>query len=74
MDSWKVLFSFLFLFAFLYINAQDGNYWSENYENRSLLLIGTVNASVEDLGTVFYNPGRLGLIENPAFVISAEVY
>lgn len=55
-------------------NAQDGNYWSENYGNRSMLLSGTVNASVEDLGTVFYNPGRLGLIENPAFAISAKVY
>ncbi|MCK5702698.1 MAG: long-chain fatty acid transport protein, partial [Cyclobacteriaceae bacterium] len=54
--------------------AQDGHYWSENYGNRSMLLSGTVNASVEDLGAVFYNPGRLGLIENPAFVISAKVY
>ncbi len=54
--------------------AQDGNYWSENYGNRSMLLSGTVNASVQDLGAVFYNPGRLGLIENPAFAISAKVY
>ena len=54
--------------------AQDGHYWSENYGNRSMLLSGTVNASVEDLGAVFYNPGRLGMIENPAFVISAKVY
>ena len=54
--------------------AQNAHYWSENYGNRSMLLSGTVNASVEDLGLVFYNPGRLGLIENPAFVISAKVY
>jgi len=54
--------------------AQDGHYWSENYGNRSMLLSGTVNASVEDLGAIFYNPGRLGQIENPAFVISAKVY
>ncbi len=39
-----------------------------------MLLSGTVNASVEDLGAVFYNPGRLGTIENPAFAISAKVY
>ena len=56
------------------LNAQDGNYWSEQYGTRSMLLSGTVNASVSDLGAVFYNPGRLGQIENPAFVISAKVY
>ena len=54
--------------------AQDGHYWSESYGNKSMLLSGTVNASVNDLGAVFYNPGRLGQIENPAFVISAKVY
>jgi hypothetical protein len=56
------------------IYAQDGHYWSENYGNVSMLLSGTVNASVEDLGAVFYNPARLGLIKNPAFAISAKVY
>jgi len=56
------------------VQAQDGHYWSENYGNKSMLLSGTVNASVEDLGAVFYNPGRLGQIENPAFVINAKVY
>lgn len=54
--------------------GQDGHYWSENYGNRSMLLSGTVIGSVNDLGAVFYNPGRLGLIDNPAFVISAKVY
>ena len=54
--------------------SQDGHYWSENYGNKSVLLSGTVNASVSDLGTVFYNPGRLGLIESPAFVINAQAY
>lgn len=54
--------------------GQDGHYWSENYGNKSMLLSGTVNASVEDLGAVFYNPARLGMIENPAFAISAQVY
>ena len=54
--------------------AQDAHYWSEQFGNKSMLLGGTVNASVEDLGLVFYNPGRLAQIENPAFVISARVY
>jgi len=74
----KALFQFKFLIIFFGLcyqsHAQDGHYWSENYGNRSMLLSGTVNASVEDLGAVFYNPGRLGMIENPAFVISAKVY
>jgi len=73
----KTLFSAtVILMVTLFNNsfAQEGNYWSENYGNRSMLLSGTVNASVEDLGAVFYNPGRLGLIENPAFAISAKVY
>jgi hypothetical protein len=39
-----------------------------------MLLSGTVNASVSDLGAVYYNPGRLGQIENPAFIINAQVY
>ena len=64
----------LLLYASFDSFAQDAHYWSENYGNRSMLLNGTVNASVEDLGAVFYNPGRLGLIENPAFAISAKVY
>jgi len=54
--------------------AQGGHYWSENFGNRSMLLSGTVNASVSDLGAVYYNPGRLGQIENPAFMINAQVY
>ncbi|MCG8311329.1 MAG: hypothetical protein MI975_28330 [Cytophagales bacterium] len=54
--------------------AQDGHYWTEQFGNKSMLLSGTVNASVKDLGLVYYNPGRLSQIENPAFVISARVY
>ncbi len=54
--------------------GQDAHYWTEQFGNKSMLLNGTVNASVKDLGLVFYNPGRLAQIENPAFVISAKVY
>ena len=71
---WLFLSLVIYLNTYDQMSAQDGHYWSENYGNRSMLLSGTVNASVEDLGAVFYNPGRLGLIENPAFVISAKVY
>jgi hypothetical protein len=64
----------LMVLTFLQVRAQDGHYWTENYGNKSMLLSGTINASVNDLGAVYYNPGRLGQIENPAFVINAKVY
>lgn len=54
--------------------SQDGHYWSEQYGTKSMLLGGSVIGSVEDLGAVFYNPSRLGVIENPTFLISAKVY
>jgi hypothetical protein len=54
--------------------AQVGNHWSEQYGNRSMLLGGAVIGSVSDLGLVFYNPGRLALLEEPAFVVTARAY
>lgn len=69
-----LFFGLVVFFCSFYRLGAQGHYWSENYGNRSMLLSGTVNANVEDLGAVYYNPGRLGLIENPAFVISAQVY
>lgn len=70
----KTTFFILILFASENIIGQDAHYWTEQYGNKSMLLSGTVNANVQDLGLVFYNPGRLAQIENPAFVISARVY
>ena len=54
--------------------AQEGNYKFENYGNQSILLNGTVTGSVSDLGLVYYNPARLGLVEKPAFTISGKAY
>lgn len=54
--------------------AQDGHYWTQQYGTKSMLLSGSVIGGVEDLGAVYYNPGRLALIENPAFLLSASVY
>jgi hypothetical protein len=72
--SLKIIVFLIFMVIYTPSQAQDGHYWSENYGNKSMLLSGTVNASVNDLGAVYYNPGRLGQIENPAFVINAKVY
>ena len=74
----KLVSGISFLLIYFIINhellSQDAHYWSEQFGNKSMLLGGTVNASVEDLGLVYYNPGRLSQIENPAFVISARVF
>ncbi len=71
-------FYLLFLFAsFTFTNltlAQDAHYWTEQFGNRSTLLTGAVVGSVEDLGAVFYNPGRLALQDEPTFLISAKAF
>ncbi|MCG8579742.1 MAG: hypothetical protein MI866_07490 [Bacteroidales bacterium] len=54
--------------------AQDAHYWTEQYGTNSMLLSNSVSGSVEDLGAVFYNPARLSLIEDNAFIISGKVY
>ena len=54
--------------------SQDGHYWTQQYGTRSILLSNSVIGGAEDLGAVFYNPARLGLIESPAFLLSADVY
>jgi len=54
--------------------AQVGNHWSEQYGNRSMLLSGAVIGSVADLGLVFYNPARLTLLRDPAFLLTAKAY
>jgi hypothetical protein len=54
--------------------AQGGHYWGEQYGTRSTLLGNSVIGGVEDLGAVYYNPGRLALTDKPAFLLSADIY
>jgi hypothetical protein len=56
------------------IRSQSGHYWTQQYGTRSMLLSGSVIGGVSDLGAVYYNPGRLGQIDKPAFLLSANVY
>ncbi len=71
----KVINITIFLFVLLIqCFAQDAHYWTEQYGTRSMLLSNSISGSVEDLGAVFYNPARLGLIESNAFLISGKVY
>lgn len=70
----KLLLPILIIFLSLSGICQDGHYWTEQYGTRSMLLGGSVIGGVDDLGAVFYNPGRLALIENPAFLLNSNVY
>ena len=72
--SWSMTMLVIFLLAGQKVQAQGGHYWTEQYGTRSILMSGSVIGGVEDLGAVFYNPGRLSLIENPAFLLSAKLY
>ncbi len=54
--------------------GQDGHYWTQHYGTRSILLSNSAIGGVKDLGALYYNPGRLGLIENPAFLLNADVF
>ena len=54
--------------------AQDSQYWSQQYGPRASLLSGAVIGSVGDISGTFYNPGALGLADELAFAISADVY
>ncbi len=69
-----ILLAGIILIVHLPISGQDGHYWTQQYGNRSMLLSNSVIGGVQDLGAVYYNPGRLGLIDNPAFLLSADVY
>ncbi|MEH0156384.1 long-chain fatty acid transport protein [Limibacter armeniacum] len=73
------LYKFLLVLLVLFIQtfdvlAQDGHYWTQHYGTKSMLLSNSVIGGVSDLGAVFYNPARLGMIDNPAFLLSADVY
>ncbi len=54
--------------------GQDGHYWTQQYGTRSILLSNSVVGGVDDLAAVYYNPGRLPVITNAAFLLSANVY
>lgn len=68
------LFVAVFLIPIFVIRGQEGNYKFENFGNQSVLLNGSVTGSVDDLGLTYYNPARLGLIENPSFTIGGKAY
>jgi len=56
-----------------YINAQDAHYWNLGYGTRATVLGGTVIGSVTDLSSAFYNPGMLGLKNEPELIVGAKM-
>jgi len=65
------------LCAFSYENtllAQGGHYWTQQYGTKSILLSNSAIGGGNDLGVLYYNPGRLALIENPAFLLNVDVF
>jgi hypothetical protein len=81
MILYRVFLVLLFLFGLAgfvpsgsVVSAQEGHYWTEFYGTRSTILNGIVIGSVDDLAAVYYNPARLGLIDNPGVILSGKVY
>ncbi|MHC4841736.1 MAG: hypothetical protein ACYTDT_12435 [Planctomycetota bacterium] len=64
----------LLLVASSALMAQDNHYWTHQAGTRSALMGGQVLGSVNDSSATFYNPGRLGFIENEHLRISADGY
>ena len=58
----------------LSVMSQNGHYWTQQYGAKSMLLSGSVIGGVEDLGAIYYNPGRLAQIDGKAFLLSADVF
>ena len=55
-------------------SAQDTHYWTEQYGNRARLLGGAVIGSSSDLSSVYYNPGRLALVNDPELLLAGNVF
>jgi len=67
------IFFLLLILITVNLPAQDVHYWSETYGTESTLLGGAVIGSVDDLGSTYYNPGKLALTDDPKFLFSARI-
>lgn len=54
--------------------AQDSQYWTQQYGPVAELLGGVVVGSTRDLSATFYNPGALSLAANPSLLASVESF
>lgn len=56
------------------LQAQDNHYWTHNFGTRASLMGGAVVGGDPDTSAVYYNPGRLGWIDNDSLKVSADGY
>jgi len=54
--------------------AQDAHYWAQGYGARADLLGGLVVGSLLDLSNTYYNPGALGLLEDPSLLLGTSAF
>ena len=71
--GWLTGLGLLFLWIPSAALAQDSHYWNIQYGNRSRLLGGSAVGSASDLSAVYYNPGRLALVDRPELLVSGTV-
>lgn len=55
-------------------DAQDTQYWTNQYGNRARMLGGSVIGSVADISAVYYNPGRLALNQTTGLILAGNVF
>jgi len=72
--AWVTALALLFSWVPGTALAQDSHYWNIQYGTRSLLLGGSSVGSASDLSAVYYNPGRLALVERPELLLSGTVF
>lgn len=56
------------------VQAQDSQYWNQQYGPVAELLGGVVVGSSRDLSATFYNPGALALQKSPSLVASVDSF
>lgn len=59
---------------FLSSHGQNGHHWTQQFGASSMFLGGSVIGGVNDLGAVYYNPGRLSQIDEQIVVYTGNVY
>ena len=61
-----------FVLGTTHASAQDAQYWNIQYGPVAQLLGGQVVGSTRDLSATYYNPGGLGLTQDPGFLFSVQ--
>ncbi|MDO6761301.1 hypothetical protein Q4566_13905 [Tamlana sp. 2_MG-2023] len=76
MEIKKTLSCFILLSAYFVfkIQAQDTNYWTQQFGSNSVLMSGAVVGGSDDNTMLYYNPGALGFLDNSSISVNATAY